>query len=132
MICDSEGIPFFSRTFNEFQILDDALLSGLISAIGSIGKTLFKKDIAMISYGGENQDDPRIIIVPKDLFNEEKSIFFVYLVTGVPELKKLREISTLVFVESKNSLKMIMSDRRALAEKINKILDSRYPNLGKI
>ena len=131
VICDSEGIPFFSRVFNEFKLLDDTLLSGLISAIGSVGKSLFKKEIATITFG-DGPDDPKITIVYKELFSEEKSIYFVFFLAGETPMKKFREISTLVYVETKNYLKMITSDRRALAERINKILDTRFPELAKL
>jgi hypothetical protein len=130
VICDSQGIPFYSQVYNEFTNIDDTLLSGLISAIGSIGKTLFKKEIATISFGADHPDDPKVVIVSKELFNEEKSIYFVFFLTGDVPIKKLREVATLIFMETKNNLKMIMTDRRFLAEKINKLIETRFPNMN--
>ena len=43
LIADSSGVPFYSRNYNEFSLADDGLLSGLISAIGSVGKRLFNQ-----------------------------------------------------------------------------------------
>jgi len=131
VICNSEGIPFFSRVFNEFKLLDDTLLSGLISAIGTIGKSLFKKEIATIAFG-DTPDDPKIVIAYKELFSDQKSIYFVFFLTGEPPVKKLREIATLVFVETKNYLKITNIDRRELADRINKILDTRFPELVRL
>ena len=50
LISDDSGIPFYSREF-DFEGIDATLLSGLLSAVGTIGKTLFKQDIATIVFG---------------------------------------------------------------------------------
>ena len=52
LVCDSEGYPFYSKQIDKsLGEIDPAILSGLISAIGVIGKQIFKEEIATISYG---------------------------------------------------------------------------------
>ena len=65
LICDSQGFPFYSKTFDpKFPIIDDLLLSGLISAIETIGKALFNEEIATVSFG-EGKSKKFLSIVTK-------------------------------------------------------------------
>ena len=51
--------------------IQPAIFSGLISAIGAIGKQLFKEDIARISYGEKYE----IGIITKELYGDKKLIW---------------------------------------------------------
>ena len=79
LVCDSEGYPFYSKQIDKsLGEIDPAIFSGLISAIGSIGKQIFKEEIATISYG-ENYE---ITIITKELFGDDKIIYFVFLLNS--------------------------------------------------
>jgi len=105
LICDSRGYAFYSRILDE-QIpnYDSALLSGFISAIGTIGRELFKEEIATISFGYQ-KDAPSIIVLSKDFFGTEKRIYFVFLIQGEIDLKKIKKVSTNIYIQNKDALK---------------------------
>jgi len=79
LISDDSGIPFYSREF-DFEGIDATLLSGLLSAVGTIGKTLFKQDIATIVFGENIQpkNASKITVISKEFFQIKKQIFFVF------------------------------------------------------
>ncbi len=130
LICDNGGIPFYSRDFDDFVKIDDALLSGLLSAIGTIGKSLFNQDIATITFG-ENigHKSSKIVTISKELFSLNKQIFFVFFIQGEVELKLLRSLSTRIFMEAKSSFKNVMPEQKLIAEKIDRIIDLNYQGL---
>lgn len=130
LICDNGGIPFYSRDFDNFVKIDDALLSGLLSAIGTIGKSLFNQDIATITFG-ENMGikASKIVTISKELFSLHKQIFFVFFIRGEVDLKQLRSLSTRIFMEAKASFRNVMPEQKIIAEKIDKIIDLNYKGL---
>jgi hypothetical protein len=131
MISDDSGIPFYNRVFNGFKLLDDTLLSGLISAIGSVGKKLFKQEIATISFG-TGTDASYMSVVTRELFSAEKTINFVFFYTGNVgeiQLKVFRELATTLFMETKLLLRTNAPNMVEIREKINKILDQRFSKL---
>jgi hypothetical protein len=90
LICDSQGYPFYTKDFDSaIPSIDQALLSGLISTIGTLGRQLFKKEIANITFGtGVSQS--HIFIVTKELISEGKSIYFVISIHSSYGLKILK------------------------------------------
>ena len=78
LICDETGIPFYTREFGMPEAQEEfdlTVLSGLIFAIGKVGAAMFSKDIGSIVYG---DNDAKIIVVTKDMFQIGKRIEFVY------------------------------------------------------
>lgn len=119
LICDSQGYPFYSKNFDSnLGEIDPTIFSGLISAIGAIGKELFKEDIATISYGEKYE----ITIITKELFGDRKSIYFVFLLQGERDLKLMRQLSTNIFIETKHVLKDPNSAILDIKERVDKIL----------
>jgi hypothetical protein len=113
--------------------IDDALFGGLISAIGSLGKNLFKQEIATITFGMGNKivsnDQSSIVIVSKDLFIEDKIIYFVFFIQGECNHQLTREIATSIFIETKQSLKHPFDVQADLKSKVNRMLDTRFQGL---
>ena len=119
LVCDSEGYPFYSNKMDpSIGDINPAIFSGLISAIGAIGKQLFKEDIARISYG----DKYEIGIITKELFGDKKLIYFVFLIEGEPNLPLMKKLSTNIFIETKHVLKDPLSAQLDIKEKVDKIL----------
>lgn len=119
LVCDSQGYPFYSKKLDQdLGEIDPTIFSGLISAIGVIGKQLFKEDIATISYGEKYE----ITIITKELFGNEKSIYFVFVIEGEKDLKLMRRLSTNIFIEAKHVLKDPSAAKLDIKEKIDKIL----------
>ncbi len=120
LICDSQGYPFYSKKMDDtLNDIEPAIFSGLISAIGAIGKQLFKEDIATINYG-ENYE---ILIITKDLFSDQKSIYFVFLIENEVDLQLVKRISTHIFIETKQVLKNPSSKVLVIKDKVDKIID---------
>ncbi len=121
LICDSVGYPFYSRKIDpNIGEIDPTIFSGLISAIGAIGKELFKEEIATITYG-ENYE---ITIITKELFGNEKSIYFVFLIEGDADLKLIKRLSTNIFIETKHVLKEPNGAKLDFKKKVDRILDN--------
>lgn len=119
LICDSQGYPFYSKTLDkDMGEIDPTIFSGLLSAIGAIGKKLFKEDIATISYGEKYE----VVIITKELFGDEKSIYFVFVIEGEKDLKLMRRLSTNIFIETKHVLKDPSTAKLDIQEKVDKIL----------
>jgi len=117
LICDSQGFPFYSKKLDfQMEEIEPAIFSGLISAIGAIGKQIFNEDIATITYGSKYQ----IIIVTRNFLSNSKSIYFVFLVEGDIDIKLIKRISTHIFIETKQVLK----DRKAESFKIDEKIDT--------
>lgn len=131
LICDNGGLPFYSRNFDEFIQIDDALLSGLLSAIGTIGKTLFKQDIAKIKFG-EGNDISRILVISRDLFTTHRQIFFVFFYTGEIDVKLLRSVTTMIFMEAKIAFKNQTPETKVVANLIDKIIDTKFDGLKNV
>jgi len=121
LICDSQGYPFYSKKLDpDLNDIEPTIFSGLISAIGAIGKRLFKEDIATISYG-ENYE---IAIITKDLFGDQKSIYFVFIIEEQVDIKLMKQLSTNVFIETKQVLKDPFSAKLDIKEKVDKIIEN--------
>ena len=119
LVCDSQGYPFYSNKIDpSIGDINPAIFSGLISAIGAIGKQLFKEDIARISYG----DKYEIGIITKELFGDKKLIYFVFLIEGEPDLPLMKKLSTNIFIETKHVLRDPISAQLDIKEKVDKIL----------
>jgi len=119
LVCDSQGYPFYSKKLEQdLGEIDPTIFSGLISAIGVIGKQLFKEDIATISYGEKYE----ITIITKELFGNEKSIYFVFVIEGEKDLKLMRRLSTNIFIETKHVLKDPSAAKLDIKQKVDKIL----------
>ncbi len=102
-ICDSQGFPFYTRTFGGYSEVDGALLSGLVSVIGNLGRQIFKQNIATITFGTANEAT-NMIVVAKDLYSENKSIYFVFYLKGKYNNQFIKEIATTLFIENKIQL----------------------------
>lgn len=119
LVCDSQGYPFYSKEFDpSLGEIDPTIFSGLISAIGAIGKQLFKEEIATISYGEKYE----ITIITKELFGDNKSIYFVFVNEGETDLKLMRKLSTNIFIETKHVLKDPSSAKLDIQQKVDRIL----------
>ncbi len=121
LICDTAGFPFYARNFNGSEV-DSTLLSGLISAIGSVGRHLFKKEIATISFGDEDQ----IVVVTKDLFASDTCVNFVFICSDDYDLKQFRQIATRLFIEIKPFLKYKQPDVAPIKNLADKILVNQF------
>ena len=121
LVCDSLGYPFYSKQIDKsLGEIDPAILSGLISAIGIIGKQIFREEIATISYG-ENYE---ITIITKELLSDSKTIYFVFLIEGEPDLPLMKKLSTNIFIETKHVLKDPSAAKRDIKEKVDRIIDN--------
>ncbi|MHA2037149.1 MAG: hypothetical protein ACW972_00320 [Promethearchaeota archaeon] len=121
LVCDSEGYPFYSNQIDKsLGEINPAIFSGLISAIGAIGKQIFKEEIATIAYG-ENYE---ITIITKELFGDSKSIYFVFLIEGEPDLPLMKKLSTNIFIETKHVLKDPSTAKLDIKEKVDRIIDN--------
>jgi hypothetical protein len=129
LICDSTGHPFYSRTFdNNIPEVDMALLSGLISTIGTLGRQLFKKEIANITFGS-GFDTSHIFIVNRELLFQGKSIYFVFFIKGECDNKLVKDISTTTFIENKQILKDTNKFGAKIEQKVDAIIDNKYSGL---
>lgn len=121
LICDSIGYPFYSRKIDpKIGEIEPTIFSGLISAIGAIGKELFKEEIATITYG-ENYE---ITIITQELLGNQKSIYFVFIIEGERDLKLMKKLSTNVFIETKHALKDPNGAKLDIKQKVDRILDN--------
>jgi len=125
LICDSSGYSFYSKKIDEsFEIIQPELLSGLISAIGMIGKKLFKEEIATITYGDNNRFG--ITIISKELFGNERTLYFVFMVDGEPDKQKMRQLCVNIFIEAKQFLKNPNGLTSMVEQKIDRLIESKY------
>ena len=130
LISDDSGIPFYSREF-DFEGIDATLLSGLLSAVGTIGKTLFKQDIATIVFGENIQpkNASKIIVISKEFFQIKKQIFFVFFYHGEQNMKKLRQLATTIFMEAKHSFRDRAPETQQLRKNIDRIIELKFAGL---
>ena len=130
LISDDSGIPFYSREF-DFEGIDATLLSGLLSAVGTIGKTLFKQDIATIVFGENIQpkNASKIIVISKEFFQIKKQIFFVFFYHGEQNMKKLRQLATTIFMEAKHSFRDRTPETQQLRKNIDRIIELKFDGL---
>lgn len=103
-------------------------MSGLISAIGTLGKTLFKEEIATISFG-TSKDMSNLVTVSKELFGQTKKIYFVFVNKGTVNHNLLRQVVTAIFIETKHVLKDTSSIKQSIQDKIDRIIDNKLGEL---
>ena len=131
LISDNSGIPFYSRQF-DFEGIDAALLSGLLSAVGTIGKTLFRQDIATITFGESIQakNSSKIIVIARDFFALKKQIFFVFFYHGEHNMKQLRQLATTIFMEAKHAFRdQAPQEMHQLRKSIDRIIELKFDGL---
>jgi len=130
LISDDSGIPFYSREF-DFEGIDATLLSGLLSAVGTIGKTLFKQDIATIVFGENIQpkNESKIVVISKEFFQIKKQIFFVFFYHGEQNMKQLRRLATTIFMEAKQSFRNRTPETQQLRRSIDRIIELKFDGL---
>ena len=128
LICDNNGLPFYSRTFNDFELFDDALFSGLIVSMGTLGKTLFNQDIATITFG-MGPSASKIVTISRDLFSDNKQIHFVFFYDEEINLKSLRELTTTVFISTKNFLRSDVPEKNVVKDRVDNVIDSQFHSL---
>ncbi|MBD3353691.1 MAG: hypothetical protein GF364_19560 [Candidatus Lokiarchaeota archaeon] len=136
IIFNKGGLPLYTRKFVESGSMEPSLLAGLVSAIDSMGFTLFKKKIATISFGEENfsslnENVSKIVFISKDIMRLDKNFYFVFFCNGNDSLKLLRQISTRVFIEIKSILQSDMPDSARITELTNKIINNHFAHIGK-
>lgn len=129
LISDSVGFPFYSRSVNSFEELNKNLFSGLICAIGKIGKKLFHQNLATIHFG-DNVSQSHMVIIAKQLFLEKKIIYFAFFIEGECNHILLKEIAASIFIEVKSFLSMPSEDLTQIQGKIDNILAKKYGNLN--
>jgi|SRR5271157_1401221 len=135
LICNTSGLPFYSRKFSPSSKLGDdpSLLSGLISAIDSIGRMMFNRKVGIINYVEEesrpNEADSHVVIMSKDLFSEDKHINFVFFVFGECDMSELRQVSTSIFIEIKQFLRQSNPEFDKIESNVNHILDTQFAEL---
>ena len=130
LISDDSGIPFYSREF-DFEGIDATLLSGMLSAVGTIGKTLFQQDIATIAFGENIQpkNSSKIIVISKEFFAIKKQIFFVFFYHGEQNMKQLRQLATTIFMEAKHSFRDRAPETQQIRKSIDRIIELKFDGL---
>jgi len=135
VICDSSGLPIYTRIFHQSKTFDEpSLLSDLISAIDSLGRSLFSKKTAVITYGEDNitsleESVSKIIVISKDLPSEDKHVNFVFVSSGDISLKALGEIATTIYIEIKQLLRISHPDYKKIQLSTDKIIDNNFKGL---
>ncbi|MHA1688527.1 MAG: hypothetical protein ACTSYC_06845 [Promethearchaeota archaeon] len=128
LICDSRGFPFYSRQIDDkLPEIDKILLSGFISSIGTLGSELFNKKVASITFG-EDFGQSHVYVVTREFLSEKKTIYFVFFMKGECNTKLAKEISTTIFIESKNELKKTDANIK-IDKKVDAIIDNRFNGL---
>ena len=125
LVCDSQGYAFYSKKISDnVKEIEPEILSGLLSAISTIGKSLFNKEIANIKFG-ENGDFG-ITVISKEIFGENKSIYFVFVSEGDINLQKARALCTNIFIETKQVLKNPDEAKLNIEDKVDRILSFKF------
>ena len=131
LICDNQGLPFYSKIVSKESKLNGEfqpeLLSGLISAIGTIGKSLFNEEIATINFGTE-KNGFKIVTYTKELFGQNRVIYFVFMTKGEIDQKLIKNLCTTIYMEAKNTLKEPSVDMN-IKEKVDRIIDFKFNGL---
>lgn len=127
LIYDDRGIPLFIHKFDISINIDDVLISGLLRAIESIGEKIFNQNIANIEYSGEHGDiKNKIAIITKKMFYNDRKTFFVYFFHGNIEFKRIRALTNLIYLETKEFLYQNMVDQKPITNKIIPIVENNW------
>ena len=127
LITDSHGSPFYSRSVNDFEELNENLFSGLIGSIGNIGKQLFQQKLATINFG-ETDSTSHLVIITKEIFSEKKLIYFAFFVEQDCNHILLKDIAAQIFIDTKPFL--LQEKAEDIKDKVNEILDRKYSSLS--
>jgi len=124
LICDSNGIPFYSKKID--MSIDDhyaSLFSGLISAISIVGKKLFNEEIATINFGINSR--AKIMILSRDFYGMSKKIFFIFLCEDEINHNKINRFITNILIEARVLLKNYFPyHQNELEKKVSRIIKS--------
>ena len=93
-----------------------------------LGKSLFKEEIATISFG-TSKDMSNIVTVSKELFGQTKIIYFVFINKGEINHNLMRQVVTAIFIETKHVLKDTSSIIQDIQDKIDRIIDNKLKEL---
>ncbi len=132
LICDSDGLPFYNRQFRgTIKLNDPSLLSGLISAIDAMGRHVFNKKIAIVTYGEDNistidESISKIIVISKEFLADDKRINFVFFSAGDCAMKILREVATTLFIEIKTLLRADPPDYKKIGLIVDRIIENNF------
>lgn len=132
LIYDSNGLPLFLHYFEDTLEIDESLFSGLLSAIGSIGKQIFNQSIATIEFGGDHgENNNKIVVITRELISIGKQVYFVFFMEGNVNLKPLKSLSSMIFLETKEMLQKGISDHKPIKMRISKIITSHWDSKGR-
>jgi hypothetical protein len=134
LICNSDGLPFYSKIFGNGILLNDmSLLSGLITAIDVMGSEIFGRHVAIITYRDDaishndsNNNGNQIIIISKDIFSHDQHINFVYYTSINCPISIVRQITTHIFMEIKVFLQAEIPNYQKIKEIADKIIEHNY------
>ncbi|MHA1518639.1 MAG: hypothetical protein ACTSVZ_06350 [Promethearchaeota archaeon] len=124
-ICDSKGFPFYTRIFGGYTEVDGALLSGLVSVIGNLGKQIFNQDIATIKFGAA-EEATTMVVVAKDLYSEKKIIYFVFYLKGEYKNQLIKEVSTALFIENKIQLCSTDFEADPIKDRVDNLISVKF------
>jgi predicted negative regulator of RcsB-dependent stress response len=130
LITDSTGIALYSKNVNSAKEISTQLFSGLISTVGTVGKMLFKQKLATITFGSDVNEN-QVVILSKDRYGDQKSIYFVFAGNHLENTIPLKEIAATLYIEAKKEL-MNPQSGDLLKQKINNLLENRFHNLTEI
>ena len=131
LITDSTGVAMYAKNVSNSKDISTQLFSGLISTVGTVGKMLFKQNLATISFGS-NFDENQIIILEKERFGQKKAIYFVFAGNHLEDAVPLKEIAATLYIEAKKELNDPQNNKDLLKQKVDTILENRFNNLLEI
>jgi hypothetical protein len=127
IISHSDGLTYYSRSFNGSELgdFDPHLFGGLFSAIRKMGEILFpdKKRLATITYEGNVTE--KIVVVSKERYFKDDSIYFVYFVSqedGKFGERDLKNLSDAIFIDIKAFLDKQHIRIPIIRKKVNMVL----------
>ncbi len=132
LICDTAGQSLYHRKFREsFKISEPSLLSGLISEVDSIGRQVFNKQVAVVTFGEDSlasidESVSKIVVISKELFGQDKRINFVFFSTGDCSMKILRQVVTTLYMEIKNLINDEHPDNPKIGLIVDKVIDNNF------
>jgi hypothetical protein len=125
VITDSHGYSYFKKSFDfDFEKINKDLLGGMLSALTTFGKELFKKSLARVFFG-ENME-VNLTIIKKETYSSEKSIFFVFICEGDMSAKEMNKISTDIFIQTKSFLMHPSHERRFPSARVERTIGKYF------
>ena len=126
-ITDRTGINYYDRQFNGFSINEPSLMTGLLSAMSSVGREIFNKDIANLTFG-EGKNTINIALIIKDIQRLSKRIFFVFI-HNHSNINDLKGMATNIFITVKNLFNLKIPDTQMFKQKVDKLIDGCYQHI---